>query len=176
MPGRSSRTLLQLRGVLAGRGLDAGGRIQHRPAQQLHPLGRARPRPRSSRSAFAGARAKLQAVAAVIADREPGPIEKGPLWQRIVFTAIYQMTRKQVPKMDKDFWCDDKCNACEICVRICPAGNIEMKKGKPAWKHHCEQCLACIQWCPRESIQFGKKTPAYERYHHPEITLKDMLN
>ena len=46
---------------------------------------------------------------------------------------------------------------------------------KPTWNHHCEQCLACIQWCPEEAIQYGKKTPQYERYHHPEIQLKDML-
>jgi MinD superfamily P-loop ATPase len=77
--------------------------------------------------------------------------------------------------MDRDFWCDDKCNSCEICVRICPAKNIAMKKGRPTWQHHCEQCLACIQWCPQESIQFGKKTPAFQRYHHPEITLNDIL-
>ena len=46
---------------------------------------------------------------------------------------------------------------------------------RPAWLRHCEQCLACIQWCPQEAIQFGKKTPHYKRYHHPEVTLQDML-
>jgi MinD superfamily P-loop ATPase len=86
------------------------------------------------------------------------------------------MTLKQVHKMDKDFWCDERCNACGICARICPANNIELKEGSPAWQHHCEQCLACIQWCPQQSIQFGKKTPAYERYHHPDIALKDMID
>ncbi|HEX7502683.1 MAG TPA: EFR1 family ferrodoxin [Acidobacteriota bacterium] len=172
--GQVARTLLQLRGVLAGRGLTlAAGYSIVLPSNYI-PWGGAAPAEKQQER-FAGARAKLQAVAAVIADREPGPIEKGPLWQRIVFTAIYQLTSKQVPKMDKDFWCDDKCNSCEICARICPAKNIAMKKGRPAWQHHCEQCLACIQWCPQESIQFGKKTPAYLRYHHPEVRLKDMI-
>ena len=77
--------------------------------------------------------------------------------------------------MDKSFWVDEKCNACAICRSICPCGNIALEAGKPVWLHHCEQCLACIQWCPREAIQFGKKTPRYERYHHPEVTLQDML-
>jgi len=76
--------------------------------------------------------------------------------------------------MDRDFWTDNKCNGCEICGRVCPVGNIVFESGKPAWQHRCEQCLACIQWCPQEAIQYGKKTPAYERYHHPEVKLKDM--
>jgi formate hydrogenlyase subunit 6/NADH:ubiquinone oxidoreductase subunit I len=46
---------------------------------------------------------------------------------------------------------------------------------KPAWLHRCEQCLACLQWCPQEAIQHGEKTAKYRRYHHPEVTLKDML-
>jgi len=50
-----------------------------------------------------------------------------------------------------------------------------MKNDKPSWIHQCEQCLACIQWCPQEAIQYGKKTVRYQRYHHPEITLKNML-
>jgi len=92
-----------------------------------------------------------------------------------VFTAIYKMSFSHVPTMDTKFWFDDKCNACEICHKICPVGNIAMDAGKPIWNHRCTQCFACLQWCPQEAIQYGKKTPRYERYHHPEILLKDML-
>lgn len=172
--GQVSRTLVQLRGLLAGRGLKlAAGYSIVLPSNYI-PWGGAAPVERQN-ARFASARDKLQAAAACIANRESGPVEKGPLWQRLVFTAIYQMTLKQVHKMDKDFWCDDNCNSCGVCVQVCPAANIALQEGKPVWHHECEQCLACIQWCPQESIQFGKKTPAYERYHHPEITLKDIL-
>jgi ferredoxin len=172
--GQVSRTLVQLREMLAGRGLKlAAGYSIILPSNYI-PWGGAAPA-QKQQELFAGARAKLQAAAACIADREAGPIEKGPLWQRVVFTAIYKLTFQQVHKMDKDFWCDDKCNSCEICVRVCPARNISLAEGRPVWHHECEQCLACIQWCPQESIQFGKKTPGYGRYHHPEIKLKDMI-
>jgi ferredoxin len=172
--GQVSRTLVQMRELLARRGLKlAAGFSVVLPSNYI-PWGG--PGPLERRNArFADARAKLEEAARFIAGREPGPVERGPLWQRVVFTAIYNMTYKQVCRMDKDFWCDDRCNGCGVCERVCPAGNIELKKGRPAWKHNCEQCLACIQWCPQEAIQFGKKTPAYERYHHPEITLNDML-
>ena len=119
---------------------------------------------------------KIDEAASAILERRKGPVEKGPLWQRLLFTAIYRMSFKQVPKMDKDFWVDDRCNSCAICVRVCPAGNITLAAGRPVWQHHCEQCLACIQWCPETAIQFGKKTPGYERYHHPDVQLKDMID
>ncbi len=173
--GQVSRTLVQLQEMLDRRGLKLSAGFDIVLPSNYIPWGGAASAERQN-ARFANARAKLLTAAACIANRESGSIEKGPLWQRIVFTAIYQMTLKQVHKMDKDFWCDDKCNSCEICARVCPAKNIVMKKGQPAWQHGCEQCLACIQWCPQESIQFGKKTPGYERYHHPEISLSDMLD
>jgi Pyruvate/2-oxoacid:ferredoxin oxidoreductase delta subunit len=172
--GQVSRTLLQLRGVLARRGLKLAAGFSIVLPSNYIPWGGPGPVARQN-ARFAAARAKIAAAAACIAGGQDGPIEKGPLWQRVVFTAIYKMTFKQVHKMDKDFWSDDKCNACGICVKICPAENIALAAGKPVWRHGCEQCLACIQWCPQESIQFGKKTPAYERYHHPEIQLQDMI-
>jgi len=173
--GQVSRTLVQLREMLARRRLNLAAGFDIVLPSNYIPWGG--PGPEERRAArIAAARAKLAEAAGLIANREAGPVEKGPLWQRIVFTAIYGLTFKQVHRMDRDFWCDEKCNSCGICVRVCPAGNIEMKKDRPAWKHLCQQCLACIQWCPQESIQFGKKTPAYERYHHPEITLQDMLD
>ncbi|MDD8012074.1 MAG: EFR1 family ferrodoxin [Acidobacteriota bacterium] len=172
--GQVSRTLVQLQEMLARRGLKLAAGFDIVLPSNYIPWGGAAPAEKQQER-FAAARARLEEAAACISAREAGPVEMGPLWQRIVFTAIYKMSFNQVHKMDKDFWCDDTCNACEICVRICPAGNIEMKKGRPAWKHQCEQCLACIQWCPQESIQFGKKTPAYERYRHPEVSLPDMI-
>ena len=85
------------------------------------------------------------------------------------------MSFRQVQKMDRSFRADNKCNGCAICSKICPANNIEMVNEKPVWLHRCEQCFACLQWCPQEAIQCGKKTAKYPRYHHPEVTLKDML-
>jgi len=171
--GQVSGTLLQLRRVLAGRGLKLSAGFSIVLPSNYIPWGGPGPVARQN-TRFASARAKIAAAADLLVERRSTPVEKGPLWQRIVFSAIYKMTFKQVHKMDKDFWCDDKCNACGVCVRVCPAQNIALKEGQPAWQHNCEQCLACIQWCPQESIQFGKKTPAYERYHHPEVSLKDM--
>ena len=88
---------------------------------------------------------------------------------------IYRISFRQVRKMDRKFWVDEKCDGCEICARVCPAANIKIIDGRPSWLHRCEQCLACLQWCPQEAIQYGKNTIKYPRYHHPEIILDDML-
>ena len=79
-------------------------------------------------------------------------------------------------RMDRFFSVEETCTSCGICVRVCPADNIEFREGKPQWQHRCEQCLACLQWCPEEAIQFGKGTAGGKHYHHPQITLKDILD
>jgi ferredoxin len=121
------------------------------------------------------AREKVNTIAGPILQGERNKVDRGPLWQNILFSGIYKMTFRQVNKMDRKFWVDEKCNSCEICAQVCPAANIEMIDGKPSWLHRCEQCLACLQWCPQEAIQYGKNTVKYPRYHHPEIHLEDIL-
>ncbi|WP_226377679.1 hypothetical protein [Citrifermentans bremense] len=62
-----------------------------------------------------------------------------------------------------------------MCERICPVSNVLLQAGKPVWHGNCEQCLACIQWCPAKCIQYGGKTKEYERYHHPEVMMRDVM-
>ena len=121
------------------------------------------------------AQEKVKVIARSILQGDRKKVEKGPFWQNIVFSWIYKKSFQRVCKMDKKFWVDDQCNGCGICLKVCPAANIEMINERPSWLHRCEQCLACIQWCPQEAIQYGKKTVKYPRYHHPQVTLEDMF-
>ncbi|MBW2558026.1 MAG: EFR1 family ferrodoxin [Deltaproteobacteria bacterium] len=172
--GQVSNTLVQLKKIMTENGLNLSAGFEIAMPSNYIPWGGPGPREKQ-RKCFELAQEKIFRIAVRIKEKANMPVEKGPLWQRILFTAIYNMSFSHVPTMDKKFWVDDKCNACEICHKICPAGNINMREGKPVWAHRCEQCFACLQWCPQEAIQYGKKTPRYERYHHPEILLKDML-
>jgi ferredoxin len=79
-------------------------------------------------------------------------------------------------KKDKNFWTNENCNGCGTCVKVCPASNIIMNEGKPQWQHKCEQCVACMQWCPQKSIQYKKATVNRGRYHHPDISAKDLFH
>jgi NAD-dependent dihydropyrimidine dehydrogenase PreA subunit len=84
--------------------------------------------------------------------------------------------RENVLENDKFFYADEKCNSCGICEKVCPVNNIILVDGKPQWQHKCQQCLACIHYCPEVAIQYSDKTLEKGRYHHPEITIKDLIN
>ncbi len=172
--GQVSGTLIQLRNTLGKEGatLSAGFDIRL-PSNYI--LWGGPPSPEKQAHLFADATNKIKLASSIIKNKQAGTVEKGALWQRIIFTAIYKLSFNKVANMDKKFWVDEKCNFCGICQKICPVNNIAMSDAEPTWQHHCEQCLACIQWCPRQAIQLGKKTPLYQRYHQPEIKLKDII-
>ncbi|MFH0784095.1 MAG: EFR1 family ferrodoxin [Pseudomonadota bacterium] len=172
--GQVSRTLIQLQNHMASFDLKLSQGFDIVLPSNYIPWGGPGPVDKLE-ELYRKAREKIKKAAPAIAERQTAPMERGPLWQRLVFTLIYKLTFKMIPKMDGDFWVDDKCNRCRICEKVCPVGNIVMADDKPTWQHRCEQCLACIQWCPKEAIQYGKKTPKYQRYHHPEVTLKDII-
>jgi MinD superfamily P-loop ATPase len=73
---------------------------------------------------------------------------------------------------DRKFTVDDRCTSCGICAAVCPAGNIELGDGRPAWFHRCEQCMACIHLCPTGAIQAGPKTGTRARYRNPTVQVE----
>jgi ferredoxin len=86
-----------------------------------------------------------------------------------------QEFHESVNQNDKNFYTDENCNSCGICEKICPVKNITLVDGKPEWQHKCQQCLACINYCPEKAIQFGSLTLKTQRYHHPEISFKVLM-
>ncbi|HUH65897.1 MAG TPA: EFR1 family ferrodoxin [Syntrophales bacterium] len=172
--GQVAATLLQLEKLMKSKGLILSSGFDIVMPSNYIPWGGPGPEEKRTRR-INGAKEKIKRISSIIAGREKRPVERGPLWQNILFSWFYSFSYPYVPSLDKNFWVDDKCNSCIICKRVCPCGNIEMKAGRPVWLHHCEQCLACIQWCPKEAIQYGKRTTRYERYHHPEVKLPDVI-
>jgi len=89
-------------------------------------------------------------------------------------SSSYQKFLDQVNTSDEKFWVNDNCTECEVCVRVCPVQNIEMKEGRPEWQHKCEQCLGCINWCPESAIQYGSGTESRGRYTNPRVSIVDL--
>jgi ferredoxin len=172
--GQVSNTLVQLKTRMRENGMTLSAGFEVKTPSNYIPWGGPPPKEKQDQL-FTAASEKIARLTEQIKQKESSPVEKGPLWQRALFTPMYKMSFSKVPEMDGKFWSDDKCDHCGICSKVCPAENITMSEGKPVWNHRCEQCLACIQWCPKEAIQYGNKTPKYKRYHNPEITLKDVL-
>ena len=173
--GQPAATLLQMQKLMSNQGfLLASGYSVVMPSNYT-PWGGPGPIDRQQRL-FRDAQEKVKEIADAVLLGERNEVERGPLWQNILFSWIYKLSFRKVSKMDEKFWVDDRCNGCGICLKVCPAKNINVINEKPVWLHHCEQCLACLQWCPQEAIQYGKNTVKYPRYHHPEVILKDMLD
>ncbi|MBR6349303.1 MAG: EFR1 family ferrodoxin [Lachnospiraceae bacterium] len=107
-----------------------------------------------------------------------GIIEKvasNPMAQMVVFS--FDPAKGYV-----DFFTEDNCSECGICVKVCPMGNITLENGGPVWHDKCQLCLACLQYCPNQNIQYvhnhvpdhtsvGKK-----RYHNPDVNIKELIN
>ncbi len=58
---------------------------------------------------------------------------------------------------DYPFTVRERCVGCGLCARVCPCGNIELRGGKPAFRHHCAQCMACVVNCPQRAIGYEVK-------------------
>ncbi len=173
--GQVANSLVQLKKLLAKEGVTLSAGYEITTPSNYIPWG-SPPAEEKQKELFSQAQIKLSIVAEDVEAERVKPVEKGALWQRLIFsTLLYPMSYPQVPKMDGSFWVDEKCNECGICQKVCPAGNVELPEGKPTWKHRCEQCFACLQWCPKEAIQYGKKTPQYKRYQHPEVAVNDII-
>lgn len=172
--GQVANTLVQLRKECARLGLSLGSGIELTMPSNYIPWGGPGPMEEQV-SRFVSAKTKIFEYIHVIQEKQTRSVQKGPTWQRILFSMVYRMSFPYVNKMDRKFLADDKCTRCGTCEKVCPSGNIIMSEGKPVWKHRCEQCFACLQWCPARAIQYGNKTHLYERYHQPEVKLTDMV-
>jgi ferredoxin len=87
---------------------------------------------------------------------------------------FYEKSIGLIASWDEYYTINDKCIGCGICKAVCPVNNIEIKNGKPAFKHTCEQCMACIQYCPEAAINYKDKTQKKKRYTNPSISYKEL--
>ncbi|WP_094604200.1 EFR1 family ferrodoxin [Sporomusa silvacetica] len=117
---------------------------------------------------------RVDRIIQTIKNKKAQVIEKNGFLNNLWIGIQYKMFLWLIYKRDKSFWVNEKCNQCGICAKICPAENIELKDGRPIWKHNCSHCYACLQWCPMQALQYGKTT-GLKRYTNPFISLKEML-
>ncbi len=124
---------------------------------------------------FEEERVRIKDISEIIHQKQICPPEHQVPLLSWLFSGIYKLGSPRIPSSDKNFWADQNCNNCGMCVKVCPVGNIELIEGKPGWLHHCEQCFGCLQWCPQKAIQYKKSTVGRKRYQHPDINVEDII-
>lgn len=125
---------------------------------------------------YAAAQSRISAVAAAIRERrQTVPEGNGSAILRIggsiarTLATIFYDTPGRLHATEK-------CNRCRTCERICPTHNITVGNDAVRWGKTCTQCYTCIHWCPAGAIEIGGRTTGKPRYHHPDVTLADMLD
>jgi ferredoxin len=116
---------------------------------------------------------QLENIAQIIRNNQEG---KNSKVSHFPMKGSYETFLKEVNTMDEKYYSDEKCNGCGICEKLCPVDNIKLVNDKPEWQHKCQMCLACLHYCPQEAIQHGEYTLGRERYNHPYIKLKELIN
>lgn len=88
---------------------------------------------------------------------------------------LWSISEKFQPKLT--FVLDACCIGCGLCESICTTRRIKMTEGKPKWiNENCNFCYACFNYCPVQAIGVKYYTKKLGRYHHPEISAKDIGN
>lgn len=107
--------------------------------------------------------------------------EKDPHYSFIETNVLFPILSKVYNKtnyfgLENKFYADETCSGCSLCSNLCLSSKIVMNDGKPVWQKDvkCYHCLGCIHYCPKKAIQINKKTKKADRYHHPQISAKQI--
>jgi ferredoxin/flavodoxin len=172
---RPGGTLFNLQSLLEKKGAAlSAGFVFVMPENFIGPVDLMGDAPRRQEK-YAAARDRIAAVAAMIRERKQAVPEGngsailriGGSITRTLATTLYNTPRR--------LHATSKCNQCRTCERVCPTRNITVEKDAVRWGTSCTQCYACIHWCPTGAIEIGGRTTGKPRYHHPDVTLRDML-
>lgn len=164
-----TRRMLKKRGIA----LDAG--LTVKMVENYPPMGGA-PGPEKAGKRLEEAEEEIDTVVEELKEGFRGTRGGSNPFFRVLGRIVYPLFRRNVPRMAEKFYGDESCTSCGVCVRVCPVSNIEIGgDGRPVWGDHCQQCYACFHWCPEKAVQYGKKTADQNRYHHPGVSLEEML-
>jgi ferredoxin/flavodoxin len=125
---------------------------------------------------YAGALSRIPVIADAIRERkqtvpegnDSALLRFGGFITSTLMTSVYKVPRR--------LYATGACNRCRTCERVCPTKNITVASDGVHWGNNCTQCYTCIHWCPNGVIEIGGRTAGKPRYHHPDVTLADMLH
>ena len=167
----SIKRLLKLKGksLAVGLAIDMPGNAIVGKVDMTNP-------PETQKDRLIKAKTRLSKIIKAITERRSGIIEGSNSLKANVQSILMKALLKNLYRPAKRFYAESNCNHCGICIKVCPLKNINLDPGeRPIWGSHCEICLACFHWCPQQAINIEKYTIGKKRFHHPEITIEEMM-
>lgn len=107
---------------------------------------------------------KIGRIATMLAEGKRLPPQRVGLWGHFLSWAVNPVFYRFLVK-DGKFYATSRCDACALCVRLCPLANISLSAERGVlWHGKCTHCMACIAHCPRKAIEYGSATKGRNRY------------
>jgi ferredoxin len=125
---------------------------------------------------YAGEKGRIPVIAAAILGRKVSVPEGSDSLRMRIGGRITGILATSLYNTPRRLRATAACNHCGTCGRICPTRNITVTDDTVHWGNACVQCYACIHWCPNEAVEIGGRTVGRQRYHHPDVTIRDMLD
>lgn len=119
---------------------------------------------------------RMKEICQYINEKKAGRIE-GNDGIKSHFQGIFTgLAARSIYNTPSKFRTTNACVKCGVCVSVCPSKNVTIEKDRVKWGRDCQQCLACFHWCPNGAVEIGNTTAGKIRYHHPEVSFKDITN
>lgn len=67
------------------------------------------------------------------------------------------------------------CVNCQICMQVCPRGNIQLTDEKPVLGDACEFCLGCVHHCKQNVLNINNEKNSEERYRNPHVKISEII-
>lgn len=77
-------------------------------------------------------------------------LQNAPAYLRVLAWVYKIMGRKLLAK---SLVSSSRCNACDLCVRVCPHQAIQVKQNNPRRKRKCKGCFLCVYSCPEKVFE-----------------------
>lgn len=167
----SVKRMLELKGksLAAGFSIDMPGNAIVGKVDMTSP-------PEAQKERLTKAEAKLPKIVQAISERRYDVIEGNNNFTTYVQSLLMKTFIRRFYRPAKRFQVAGNCNHCGVCAMVCPLKNISLDlEQRPIWGSRCETCLACFHWCPERAINMEKDTIGKARYHHPEVTIEEMV-
>lgn len=169
----SGPALRQLESLIVnghGRGLDAGFSVKM-PGNYI--LMYSPPAGKKQADLLASADLEVAKIIPVIERCEHRDLPRA-FFTKLLHIVAYPWFASHARNKAQQFTVTSACTSCGTCVKVCPAGNIDLRQGKPVWKNQCEVCCGCIHLCPAGAIQAGPRTAKRQRYRNPSVRILEL--